>query len=88
MKLDDYRNAPSGDGPLAPTWKDKPHRLVYDLCRKIEAAHVASEAAENLIVAALAVDGRFISGGFEDASPADRENLKQLSRAVKTYLTT
>lgn len=29
--LEDYRNAPSGVGPLAPEWKDKPHRLVYDL---------------------------------------------------------
>jgi hypothetical protein len=32
----DYRNAPSGIGPLASEWKDKPHRLVYDLCREIE----------------------------------------------------
>jgi hypothetical protein len=32
----DYRNAPSGIGPLAATWKDKPHRLVYDLCREVE----------------------------------------------------
>jgi len=31
--LDDYRLAPSGDGPHAFTWKDKPHRLVYDLVR-------------------------------------------------------
>ena len=32
----DYRNAPSGIGPQADTWKDKPHRLVYDLCTEIE----------------------------------------------------
>jgi hypothetical protein len=32
----DYRNAPSGIGPLANEWKDKPHRLVYDLCRLLE----------------------------------------------------
>lgn len=31
-----YRDAPSGEGPLAETWKDKPDRLVYDLCREIE----------------------------------------------------
>jgi len=30
--LEDYRDAPSGIGPLAAEWKDKPHRLVYDLC--------------------------------------------------------
>lgn len=33
---DDYRNAPSGIGPLSAEWKDKPHRLIYDLCREIE----------------------------------------------------
>lgn len=32
----DYRNAPSGDGPHAGIWADKPHRLVYDLCREVE----------------------------------------------------
>jgi hypothetical protein len=31
--IDDYHKAPSGMGPLAATWADKPHRLVYDLCR-------------------------------------------------------
>jgi hypothetical protein len=30
------RLAISGQGPLAYTWKDKPHRLVYTLCREIE----------------------------------------------------
>lgn len=34
----DYRNAPSGVGPLASTWSDKPHRLLYDLCGRLEAA--------------------------------------------------
>jgi hypothetical protein len=34
--VDDYRNAPSDIGPLAAEWKDKPHRLVYDLCREVE----------------------------------------------------
>jgi hypothetical protein len=33
---EDYRNAPSGIGPLAATWKDKPHRLVYDLAGEVE----------------------------------------------------
>lgn len=32
----EYRLAPSGIGPHAFTWKDKPHRLVYDLCHEIE----------------------------------------------------
>ena len=32
----DCRTAIGGNGPLAYTWQDKPHRLVYDLCREIE----------------------------------------------------
>jgi hypothetical protein len=29
--LNDYWSAPGGEGPLAPDWADKPHRLLYDL---------------------------------------------------------
>ncbi len=32
----EYRLAPSGEGPQAFNWNDKPHRLVYDLCAEIE----------------------------------------------------
>lgn len=32
----DYRLAPKGGGPLATTWEDKAHRLIYDLCAEIE----------------------------------------------------
>lgn len=32
----DARMAVIGSGPLAAEWEDKPHRLVYDLCREIE----------------------------------------------------
>lgn len=40
--LNDYRNAPSGVGPLADEWEDKPHRLLYDLLSaldRIDAMH-------------------------------------------------
>lgn len=30
------RKAMSGEGPRAFTWTDKPHRLIFDLCRRIE----------------------------------------------------
>lgn len=33
-----FRQAMSGEGKLAFTWSDKPHRLIYDLCRYIETA--------------------------------------------------
>lgn len=36
LTTQDYRNAPSGIGPKTGDWEDKPHRLVYDLCREIE----------------------------------------------------
>jgi hypothetical protein len=37
--LKDYRSLPNGDesfGGLAYEWKDKPHRIIYDLCGEIE----------------------------------------------------
>ena len=36
LNIDDYHIAPSNEGPLANTWKDKPHRLLYDLCGEVE----------------------------------------------------
>jgi hypothetical protein len=36
VTIGDYRNAPSGMGPLANQWRDKPHRLIYDLCSEVE----------------------------------------------------
>jgi hypothetical protein len=35
LNITDYLNAPAGDGPLAQEWKDKPHRLIYDLISEI-----------------------------------------------------
>lgn len=32
----DYRDAISGEGPLAYAWSDKPHRLLRDLIKFIE----------------------------------------------------
>lgn len=36
--LDDYWQAPSGIGPQAGEWRDKPHRLLYDLLLRINTA--------------------------------------------------
>jgi hypothetical protein len=47
MNTNDYRSAVNGEGPLAATWADKPHRLVYDLCGEIERLRmVAGERIE------------------------------------------
>lgn len=42
----DYVNAPSGIGPLASEWTDKPHRLVYDLAMEVMRLRAALRAAE------------------------------------------
>lgn len=44
MILKDYKDAPSGVGPLAFQWTDKPHRLVYDLIAKVEALEAGKVA--------------------------------------------
>lgn len=38
---DDYRVAPSGEGPQASEWLNKPHRLVYDLAGEVKHLHAA-----------------------------------------------
>jgi hypothetical protein len=42
----DYRLAPSGQGPQADQWADKPHRLVYDLCSEVERLRGRIEALQ------------------------------------------
>ena len=39
LDTQEYHLAPSGEGPHAATWEDKPHRLVYDLCGEIDHLH-------------------------------------------------
>lgn len=46
MNTEEYRLAPSNMGPLAATWKDKPHRLVYDLCSEVGCLQSKLEVAE------------------------------------------
>lgn len=36
LNTSEYREAPSGRGPHASEWLDKPHRLVYDLCKEVD----------------------------------------------------
>lgn len=43
LNTEDYRYAPGGEGPQAATWKDKPHRLIYDLCTEVERLRAARE---------------------------------------------
>ena len=43
------RQAVNGDGPFAAEWKDKPHRLVYDLCLAVEYLLDKCDELENAI---------------------------------------
>lgn len=40
----EYREAPSGRGPHAAEWLDKPHRLVYDLCTEVDRLRMEIQA--------------------------------------------
>jgi hypothetical protein len=43
------RRAPTGEGDYAYTWKDKPHRLIYDASREIERLNVRVQQLEDLV---------------------------------------
>ncbi len=47
--MEHYRNAPSGAGPLAAEWKDKPHRLVYDLANEVTTLRANMEYCADLL---------------------------------------
>ncbi len=44
LSLQDFLDAPSGKGPLTLDWDDKPHRLVYDLVKEVEALRAGLES--------------------------------------------
>lgn len=46
LNTQDYRLAPSGEGPQADEWRNKPHRLIYDLCSEIERLRAAQPSAK------------------------------------------
>lgn len=74
MKIDTnaYREAPGCvDTPLSRTWRDKPHRLVYDLCAEIERLRaVNSELCEACEAALEVLEGLTDDGcGPEDVEP-------------------
>ena len=57
------RLAINGEGPRAYDWSDKPHRIVYDLCREIEKNAVQPDARDAALREALAaVNAKWRSG--------------------------
>jgi hypothetical protein len=60
---EDYRNAPSGIGPLAAQWADKPHRLVYDLAGEVERIRALFRIAAGHVSALSGRIGRQVEAG-------------------------
>lgn len=52
-QIEEYRLGPSGIGPHADTWTDKPHRLVYDLCQALARAEQRRQDAEEARISAI-----------------------------------
>lgn len=50
LNTKDYRLAPSGEGPRAGEWADKPHRLVYDLCGEVERLQAEAGSPAEVII--------------------------------------
>lgn len=69
LSTDEYREGPLGFGTLGHTWRDKPHRLVYDLCDEVDALR---ETVKSLVVAA----GR-MRDGWAEGDDAYRNQLWQ-----------
>jgi len=47
---EEYRMAMGREGPLAYQWKDKPHRLIYDLCNEVERLQNEVKGLNSLVV--------------------------------------
>lgn len=68
--LEDYRNAPSGIGPLAAEWDDKPHRVVYDMCDHIRELRDENERLRNELIRLKSVVGEVDNDLIDEALSA------------------
>ena len=73
----DLRRAISGEGPRASDWEDKPHRLVFDACREIEAK---AREADELRAALRQIEERFLR--FEENPVAVVNWMRETARAA------
>ena len=86
------RLAISGEGPRAYDWSDKPHRIVFDLCREIERAEAErdeayargySDAETEISKSALGQRNDFLHSQYANA--ADRiKDLNELLDEAQT----
>ena len=80
LNIEHYRLAPGGEGDdiLVGNWKDKPHRLVYDLCDEI--ALLRGSKAELVEAARYVIRSRL--GPLPDAHGDLDGALDDLARAI------
>jgi hypothetical protein len=71
------RNAVSREGPRSYDWEDKPHRLVYDLCREIERINADAQGAS--ASAETSHDSRvfFVCQCCEEHAPENGVNCRE-----------
>jgi hypothetical protein len=87
----DCRLAIEGAGPRSGDWSDKPHRLVFDLCREIERLSDGVQSTGAVDVAALRADIA-AAEGFGDGPPtfehieAHADRLDRAWAALPTLL--
>lgn len=81
--LEDYHLAPSGEGPLASEWEDKPHRLLYDLIAAIRAERSGTTKSQRVCFACNQPNPYLLSVGDKtygccEGSPACEEKIRSL----------
>ena len=80
-----HRKAMSGEGPHAFEWTDKPHRLVFDLCRIIEASAASPPSPAPAESGAVAFDiDRFLQDDSKlpVTSPAPSASMGRVTDAM------
>lgn len=73
------RRAVAGYGTLAYQWADKPHRLVYDACREIEAQADTIEALQARVDVLEAENARIRRQGQDEGFAAAVQELRDMS---------
>jgi hypothetical protein len=86
------RLAVSHEGPRAYDWEDKPHRLVFDLCREIERLHALAQPVGMPPYPTEAADKKLATDwytwGFQAGMEAERKTVARSSADKATPVPT
>lgn len=87
VELENYRLAPSGVGPLAAEWADKPHRLIYDLVNRVKLAEAAAlSAVQQLDQGRVDALAQAVTGLWAAYAQEDRGSMHTAIRGVTTAI--